>query len=206
MAILLIVRIIRKLGRLFEISLHDTSKELIQMNFNSTCSYLSVIGFLVWITNTENATLKIISQLILGYGLSIYNQRIGSCNDDIFISDAGGCKFFDLLYAFKHLIYKEVGYSELRNKVLYPNEIYNLLSENILFSSSNNSGKWQGGDFVLEGKVKQQQVMAPKEGVIAKKWQGVSQFLEKTETVVANKKSSHGIENETTTRKILLEE
>ena len=60
--------------------------------------------------------------------------------------------WFDLFYAFKYPIYRKVGYRDLCNKVIYPNEVYKLLSENITFSSSNNPGKCQGGDFVLEVK------------------------------------------------------
>ena len=91
-------------------------------------------------------------QLILGYRLSISTQRIGECNNDISTSDTRRYKFFDLFYAFKHPIYREVEYRDLRNKVIYPNVVYKLLSENITFSFCNHQGKCQGGDFVLEGK------------------------------------------------------
>ena len=138
-----------KTWQTFEVLLHGTTKELIELCFDGTTSYPSVLDFLDWITNTENATLKVVWQLTLGHGLSIYIQRIGDSNNDIFTSDAGRYKFFDLFYAFKYPIYREVGYRDLCNKVIYPNEVYKLLSENITFSSSNNPGKCQGGDFVL---------------------------------------------------------
>ena len=130
-----------KTWQTFEILLHGTTKELIQLYFDRTASNPSVLGFLDWITNTENATLKAVSQLILGYGLSIYILRISDRNNDICTSDTGRYKFFDLFYAFKHPIYREVEYRDLCNKVIHPNEVYNLLSENITFSSSNNPGK-----------------------------------------------------------------
>ena len=48
--------------------------------------------------------------------------------------------------------------------------------------------------------------MAPKGRSNAKTWQRISQSLDKVEAVVKNTKSSLGIENETTTRNVLLEE
>ena len=48
--------------------------------------------------------------------------------------------------------------------------------------------------------------MAPKGRSNAKTWQTISQSLDKVEAVVKKTKSSLGMENETTTRNILLEE
>ena len=44
---------------------------------------VTILNFLEWIANTENNTLKLLSQLFLGYGLGIYIQRIGDRNNDI---------------------------------------------------------------------------------------------------------------------------
>ena len=53
----------------------------------------TVINFLEWISSTENAALKLLSQLVLGYGLAIYVQRTGDKNNDVTASNAGCLNF-----------------------------------------------------------------------------------------------------------------
>ena len=45
------------------------------------------------------------------------------------------------------------------------------MNENITFSATDVTGKCQGGDFILEGKIKKQKNIAPKGAVTAKTWQ-----------------------------------
>ena len=88
---------------------------------------VTILHFLEWIANTENNTLKLLSQLFLGYGLGTYIQPIGDRNNDIVVSNAGRYKFFDVFFGFKHPIYQEVEYGKLRNKILYPKPIKEIL-------------------------------------------------------------------------------
>ena len=89
-------------------------KRLFLTEFNGE---VTILFFLEWIGNTEKNTLKLLSQLFLGYGLGIYIQRTGDRNNDIEVSNAGRYKFFDVFFGFKHPIYREVEYRELQNKV-----------------------------------------------------------------------------------------
>ena len=72
-----------------------------------------------------------------------------------------------MFYAFNHPIYHEVEYRELKNKVIQPEEVKNILNENTKFSATDITGKCQGGDFILEGKIKKQKNIAPKGAVAA---------------------------------------
>ena len=110
--------------------------------------------------------MKLLTQLFLTFGLAIYIQRIGDRNNDAKMSNAGRYKFIDLFFAFKHPIYREVEYRELRNKVLYPPEIQVLLESNLSYSSSDKEQTCQGADFILEEKVKSQKSIAPK-GIVS---------------------------------------
>ena len=44
-------------------------------------------------------------------------------NSDIHVSEARRYAFIDCFYGFKHLIYREIEYRDLRNKALYPQEV-----------------------------------------------------------------------------------
>ena len=104
----------------------------------------------------------------MGYGLGIYIQRTGDRNNDIEVSNAGRYKFFDVFFGFKHPIYREVEYRELQNKVLNPQPIKEMLDNNVTFSTTESMSKCQGGDFILEEKIKKQKGIAPK-GIVNSK-------------------------------------
>ena len=165
---------------------------------------VSALGFLNFVFETENACLSLISDIFLNFGLAIYVQRIGDQNNDFTVSNAGRYKFFDLVYAFNHPIYREVEYRELRNKVIYPEEIKNVLNENITFSATDITGKCQGGDFILELKIKKQKNIAPKGAVTAKTWQKISRSIDRVDDIVENAKSQLRIFDIPLSRNILL--
>ena len=112
-----------------------------------------------------------IFEIFHNFGLTIYVQRIVDGNNDYAESNAGRYKFFDLFYAFNDPIYREVEYSELNNKVIYPEEMKNILNENITFNATDINGKCQGSNFILEAKIKKQKNIARKGAVTAKPWQ-----------------------------------
>ena len=146
----------------FEILLLGVIVELLELYRNSTCETPTTLGFLNFVSETENATLSLISKIFLNFGLAIYIQRIGDRNNDFTVSNADRYNYFDLFYAFNHPIYREDEYRELKNKVLYPEQVKNILNENITFSATDITGKCQGGNFILEGKIKKQKNIAPK--------------------------------------------
>ena len=61
-----------------------------------------------------------------------------------------------MFFAFNHPIYREVEYNELRQKVIFPNEITELRKQNISFSTPGKDAKnnHEGGDFKLENQIK----------------------------------------------------
>ena len=152
----------------FEIILHGTKEEMIRLFLTEFNGEVTILFFLEWIGNTEKNTLKLLSQLFLGYGLGIYIQRIGDRNNDIEVSNAGRYKFFDVFFGFKHPIYREVEYRELQNKGLNPQPIKEMLDNNVTFSTTESMSKCQGGDFILEEKIKKQKGIAPK-GIVNSK-------------------------------------
>ena len=154
----------------FKILLHGVILEVLELYRNSTCETPAALGFLNFVSETENATSNLISETFLSFGLAIYIQRIGDRNNDFTVSNAGRYKFFDLFYAFNHPIYREAEYRELKNKVIYPEEIKNILNETITVSATDITGKCQEGDFNLEGKIKKQKNIAPKGAATAKTW------------------------------------
>ena len=172
-----------KAWQAFEILLHCTIMEIIKLYLDVNRSQVSVIDFLRWQANATNPKLKLLTQLFLTFGLVIYIQRIGDRNNDAKMSNAGRYKFIDLLFAFKHPIYREVEYRELPNKVLYPPEIQVLLESNLSYSSSDKEQTCQGADFILEEKVKSQKSIAAKGIVSVKVWQRISRSVDKVQSL-----------------------
>ena len=135
----------------FEIFLHGTVLELFhlfQMETNQTKDKLNVLDFLKWQNDHKSATVKLILQLVLTYGVRIYVQRIGERNNDIVVADAGRYSFLDLFYGFNHPIYREIEYRDLRNKAIYPENVSNQRKQNLTFSSKHKK-RW-----LLKGKLK----------------------------------------------------
>ena len=144
-----------KAWQTFEILLHGTVLELIHL-YSSSCTHVQPtrLGFLQWQSETASSTLKLVFNLFLTYGLGIYIQRIGDRNNDSNVSDAGRYAFLDFFYGFNHPLYQEIEYRDLRNKARYPSEVKKQLEENHTFSTINTTARAQGGDFILEQKVK----------------------------------------------------
>ena len=188
----------------FKIFLHGLMLELIH-TFSLQCKEdIGPIGFLKWQRETTSGTMKLIFQLVLAYALGIYAQRVGDRNNDIHVSDAGRYAFIDWFYGFKHPIYREIQYQDLRNKALYPEEVKRQRSKNFSFSSTDIDARNQGGDFLLEQKVKRQKMLAPK-GVVKKEtWKCVSRSVDDVDVVCKNTFQFLQILDNTRSRSILL--
>ena len=89
---------------------------MIQLFLTKFNGGVTILNFLEWIANTENNTLKQLSQLCLGYRLGIYIQRIGDKNNDIEVSNAGRYEFFDVFFIFKHPIYEKWNITSCKTK------------------------------------------------------------------------------------------
>ena len=91
-----------------------------------------------------------------------------------------------MFHGFNHLIYREVEYSDLCNKVLYPEVVKELRKQNISFSEihSMQNTNHQFGDFKLEEQVKSMKRMAPKGSIAAETWQSIARSHDKVNNVV----------------------
>ena len=189
----------------FEILLHVVILKVLELYRNSTCETPSALGILNFISETENATLSLISEIFLSFGLAIYIKRIGNRNNDFTASNAGRYKLFDLFYSFNHPIYCKVEYRKLMNIVIYPEKVVNILNENITFSFTDITGKCQGGNFILEGKIKKQKNIVPKGAVtVNKTWHKILCSIDRIDNIVENPKSQLRIFDILLSRNILL--
>ena len=64
--------------------------------------------------------------------LAIYVFKVGVRYNDINLINSAQLKFDDLLHAFKHPIYREVEYRDLKNRVLYDKEVKELRDKNMV--------------------------------------------------------------------------
>ena len=92
--------------------------------------------------------------MTLHFALGIYIQRIGDRNNDISISDAGRYYFLSFFYGFNHPYYQEIEYRDLENKPIYPQEVKEQRNKKLTFSTTDIVSHGQGGDFILEQKVR----------------------------------------------------
>ena len=93
---------------------------------------------------------------------------------------AGRYKFMPLFYVFNHPIYQDIEYYDLQNMATCPKEIKELLDDNMSFSSSQLDHNHQGGDFVLEGKIKRHKMVAI---VSNEMWKCISRGFDKIEGI-----------------------
>ena len=89
-----------------------------------------------------------------------------------------------MLYGFKQPIYQETEYMDLENYAVYPKEIEQFLTKNMLFTTSSLEKDQQGRDFFLEGQIKRRKLMASKGDVSNKTWRQVSVRFDGTESIV----------------------
>ena len=188
----------------FEVFLHGTMLELIQKYVNETHEEPSPEGFLIWQSNVTSATLKLLLQIVLTYGLGIYVQRVGDRNNDNNVSEAGRFAFIDWFYGFKHPIYREIEYRDLMTKSIYPEEVKSQFEKNLSFSTKNSECTNQGGDFLLEQKVQRQKLVAPKGIVERSVWQRISRSIDKLDEIYSNASKYLSLTSDTQPRVVLL--
>ena len=139
-----------KTNQSLEIFLYGTALEMVFNYITNTSDEPTVEGFLEW---NPNNTYHLIRQLVFTYALAIIVNKLGDQNNNEKIQNAGRYKFMELFYAFNHPIYQEIEYRDLKQKVVMPDEVRNQRRSNLTYTLSDNPGKHQGGDFILEGNV-----------------------------------------------------
>ncbi|XP_057311750.1 uncharacterized protein LOC130649485 [Hydractinia symbiolongicarpus] len=190
----------------FETFLHGTTMELLRLYDSETTGSLSPLGFLKWQSKITSPTLKLITQLVLTYGLGIYTQRVGDRSNDIKISDVGRFAYLDLFYAFNHPIYREIEYRDLRNRAIYPNEVTEQRNQNLSFSTGSLEKKNQGGDFLLEQKIQRQKMIAPKGIVDKSTWKRISRSIDKFDSLYTKYSNILKVNEKSGSRNIILNE
>ena len=141
------------------------------------------MGFLIWMNKNENEYTQLIYQLVFNFALAIFTQKVGvRCNDKRMI-DAGRYTFLPMFYAFNHPIYQFIEYTDLQNRSSYPNDIKNIVENNLSFNKSNLPHNHQGGDFCLEEKIKKHKMVAPKGPVSNETWKKISRGLDEIEKI-----------------------
>ena len=83
---------------------------------------------------------------------------------------------------FRHPIYQEIEYRDLKNRTLYPKEIKTVTDENMSFTTSLDLNH-EGGDFCLENKIKKHKLIAPKGRVSDEMWLRISRGLDTIEEI-----------------------
>lgn len=73
---------------------------------------------------------------------------------------------------------------DLENYAVYPKEIEQFLTKNMLFTTSSLEKDQQGRDFFLEGKIKRRKLMGSKGDVSNKTWRQVFVRFDDTESIV----------------------
>ena len=139
-------------------------------------------GFLHWIEENDNETFSFVAQIIFNYVLAVYIQKIGVQNNDITAIQAARYKFMPLFYGFKHPIYQEIEYRDLKDQICYPEAIKEVLEQNMSFTSSLELNH-EGGDFCLENKIKQHKLLAPRGKVTDDMWKRISRSLDSIHTI-----------------------
>ena len=130
-----------------------------------------------------------ICQFVLNVTLAIYVHRVGMRNNDVKCSHTGRMKFLDMFFAFRHPIYREVEYNELRQMALYPTDVASLRKVNSTFTKSDSDlCNHQGGDFKLEEKVKMVKELSPKGKIDKGMWQRVARGIDETDKVIQHGK------------------
>ena len=172
-----------------EIFLIGTTMELIRLYSSQIEEVPTAAGFLEWTANTSDPTLKFVCQFTLNFVLAAYVTRIGDRHNDVRCSNAGRMKFFDLWFALNHPIYRENEYNDLREQVLYNDQVLALRDRNTTFSNGANDFNHQCGDFKLEERVKTMKKLSPKGKMDKQMWQRVARGMDEVNGVIQHGQS-----------------
>jgi len=192
-----------KAWQAFQIFIFGMTKEIVHLWASQTEDELSTLNFLKWQSEHTSANIRFVCQLIFTFGLAIYAQRVGDRNNDVLTSDAGRFAFMPFFYSFNHKYYQEIEYRDLANKASYPPPVQAQCNRNLTFGK--HKERHQGGDFILEQKIKRQKMIAPKGPVDKFTWQRISRSVDKIENIYEHASALLDISDETHQSTINLE-
>lgn len=128
--------------------------------------------------------------------LAIIINKLGDWNSNKKIQLAGTYKFIELFYGFYHAVYQKIEYRDLSQKFIMISVVKKQRTENFTYTISKNPNKHQGGDFILEGKVCQQKILAFKGVDLEEIWREVVRSvddIEEVSTMLNEKMSLHEV-------------
>ena len=173
-----------------EILLIGTTMEMLRLYLHSTEDPPSCSGFLQF---EPSPTYRLIKHLILNYALAIVIQKIGDRHNNYAVHSAGRFRFMEFFYGFNHPWYQQIEYNDLKTKTTYPEPVYEMRKKNLSFGLSDENMKSQGGDFILEGKIKRQKMLATKGSDDQQMWRRVSRCLDDIINITNNVNASLNI-------------
>ena len=174
---------LHKAFQALEILLTGTTMEMIQIYLHNAKEAPSVEGFLQF---QPSNTYQMIKHLVLNYALAIVLQKIGDRHNNYAVHCAGRYRFMEFFYGFNHPWYQRIEYQDLKNKASYPKEVSDIRKLNLSYGISEAKAKKQGRDFVLEGKIKRQKMMASKGSDDVNMWQKISRCLDDVIEITGN--------------------
>lgn len=92
------------------------------------------------------------------------------------------------------------------NKAIYPPQVRKQREENLTFSINECHGRNQGGDFLMEQKIKRQKMMAPKGNVDKATWQRISRCVDTFDKIYDNVSNLLSLKDDPRSGNILLSE
>ena len=173
--------------------------EMLRLYLRNTEESPTTAGFLQF---EPSLTYRLIKHLILNYALAIVIQKIGDRHNNYAVHCTGRYRFMKFIYGFNHPWYQQIEYTDLRNKASYPETIHEMRKNNLSFRLSGENMKSQGGDFILEGKIKRQKMLATKGSDDLNMWRRVSRCLNDIIIITGNINTSLNIHETDGVRKI----
>ena len=181
-----------------EVFLIGTTMELIRMYAGDVSEDPTVLGFLQWSNSVKTPTLSFVCQLVLNFAMSAYILRVGDRANDSRCSNAARMRFLDMFYAFNHPIYREVEYSELKERAISPEAVIRLKENNLTYVTKENAFELshEDGDFRLEEIVRVMKRLSPKGKMSREMWLRVARGMDDVNAVVSHGKALLNLEQD----------
>ena len=129
-----------------------------------------------------NVNVKLLSELVFTYALSIYFFKIGVSEHNASMITAARSKFAPLFYITNMVGYQEVWYRDVAMRLVAPEELNHMFDLDSVATVDNHH--FQGGDFVLENFNKKIKSFCP-EGVPSNQdWVDICRNLDNLEKVM----------------------
>ncbi len=140
-------------------------------------------GAMEFLNTHANPSLKILSTLTLRYGLSLLRYRQATregCSGEMLWSR---CTLSELFFVSNMTTYMTLYYRDTVTRLKAPEPIREFLQTHESFKSTENRGKLEGGDFVLEGRNRRCKKCLPPGVPSEEQWKRSCRVVEKIDKV-----------------------